>query len=195
MTYDLLPLLVLALLLAGTLLWFIVGAKGHWLAKSVLMVLLCLTSVNVWSAVYQFSGWPSHDELPEKFRLHWAIVQEPSTDSLGSIKLWITGDIKTPFLLKNIDTKQPRAYSIPYGREEHEVIAQGMKMIKDGKIVEISLRGKGEGEAGGDPRTPSGVAGKNKGRPGVGGNYGGPESQGGKLYILPPSGGPQKDND
>lgn len=194
MSYELLPLIILGLFSAATLLWFVIGASGKWFIKAAVIVLFCLVSVNVWSSIYKFSGWPTQDELPEKFRLHWAVITEPKSDNEGGIKLWITSKhIETPILLSTVDKTQPRAYSIPYTRENHQAVSQGVQMVKNGQIVEMSMTGK-QGKGGGGNGKPGNGKATGSGKRGTSGNYGGPESKGGLLYILPPSASPNKDN-
>jgi len=182
MITQLLPLTIFGLALVAMLVWFIIGAKGHWIAKIVLTFILSMSSLAVWNTIYVFSGWPTYEPLPSKFRLHYAVVNEPNRDSLGSIKLWVTSKYEGRSLLENIDKTQPRAYSIPYSRENHKQIKDALQGIKNGQTVEMGMGGKNKG---------GNSKGKSSGRKG-GESDSSPNSKPDGLYILPPSAPPLK---
>lgn len=123
--------------LASSLLWLLIGAKGHWLVKTVFSGAAIAFGLAVWFALESYAGWPTTETLPKKFRLNWAVVNEPV-----AIYVWAS-DVNPPerwwFERKPLDS--PRAYQIPYSRSQHEQTEKALVLIRAGKVV------MGEGDA------------------------------------------------
>jgi hypothetical protein len=113
---------VLLLLLALALLW------SHWprWLKALLAVSVTAFHFFGFGAVHGLLGVPSPDNLPERFVMLAAVVDEPTQKSAGSLYLWINPLIEGKALLA------PRAYKLPYSRELHEQINDGIKKGRDG---------------------------------------------------------------
>ena len=157
-------------IISAILLWFIIGSKGNWLLKAVVIAVTLCFSLGVWNSVAGLQGWPTKEPLPAKFLLHWAVVEEGNkqTDTPGNIYLWVEdiGDKKKnnvfSFLPKEM-TDKPRVYKIPYDRNTHEQLQKALEGMKKGKRFVGENKGQGKfGEAG---------EGKNKGgKPGQNNN-------------------------
>ena len=133
------------ILLGGLILWFVIGTKGYWSLKMILITMTVCFSLFLSQTMEDVRGWPTDDELPNKFRVHWIVVKEPSKadhSEKGGIYLWVT-DLAG-------DGKQPRAYRTEYSREKHEDAQKALGMIMEGKAVAGSRGGDGEGEGEGD---------------------------------------------
>ena len=63
--------------LTALVLWFIIGARGHWALKALIILLTLHISLSVGMSIPNFAGWPSDDPLPKKFLVHWIIIKEP----------------------------------------------------------------------------------------------------------------------
>ena len=89
-------------------------------------------------AIHGIWGIPSTDALPPRFVMMAAVVQEPTTKKPGLLYLWVSrlGD--------NGPALEPRAYQLPYSRELHKQIDEGLKKGRDG----ISQVGTAEIKAG-----------------------------------------------
>lgn len=91
-----------------------------------------------------YTGWPSVDNLPVKFVLIAADVQEPNAQTGAEGKLfWWLRDSALP-------EASPRAYELPYQEELHEKSAEVLEDQKSGaqyvgKIVGSTNGGKGLG--------------------------------------------------
>jgi len=103
-------------------------ARWRWPVKAaatVITVAFCLTS---YVSIPGLLGWPSAHELPEKFLLHAAYVQQPDklSKSKGVIDLWITDarDLARGGV--------PRAYQIPYSPPLHEVVINATAKLGKG---------------------------------------------------------------
>ena len=58
-------------------LWFIIGAKGHWALKAIVIAMTLHFCISIGLSLEGFAGWPSADGLPDKFMVHWIVVEEP----------------------------------------------------------------------------------------------------------------------
>ena len=156
--------------ISSILLWFVIGSKGNWFVKVCVIAATLLFSLVIWNSLEGIQGWPTKDELPAKFLLHWAVVVEDNKDTKepGAIYLWVK-DVEEKenanwfsILPKDI-TKSPRVYKIPYSRKTHEQLQKAIEGIKKGKRYVGENKGKGEiGEEG------EGKEGKGKGKDGKG---------------------------
>ncbi|MGB1091553.1 MAG: hypothetical protein ACPGYX_05475, partial [Oceanobacter sp.] len=95
--------------LAGLLLLAIIHGRLPWLLK----LALVLASVGFYWLSYvgwqQSQGWPSATLLPDKFLLHFSVIDEPDdqTGSDGAIFIWATN------LQGDQLAEEPRAYRMP----------------------------------------------------------------------------------
>ena len=114
---------------------------------AVLILVLLTSRINLWlkcgliiaSSIFYFcsyqgwkqsQGWPAAVSLPNKFLLHYAVIEEPDkkTDNQGSIYLWLTD------LASDQPAAQPRSYRINYLQETHVQVVKAMKKITGGNI-------------------------------------------------------------
>lgn len=160
-------------LITTLVLWYIIGSKGHWVSKAAIILLSLYFCLSVGFSLNELMGWPTKEELPKKFFLHWAVVEEPDpkTGEEGSIFIWTKPlDSTRPkdqgwqdYLLSFYDGEsQPRAHELPYSRELHEQAQEALEMIMGGQSVggiSIGEPGDGEGEGGeGDGEVVEGSA-------------------------------------
>lgn len=181
-----------ALLVITTLmLWFVFYTKGLWITKAIITPTVLFFTVVVWLSMGGLLGWATPEELPEKYQLHWILVQEPIDGDEGGIYLLVNdisiiehSDVRIGGYTSN--TKQPRLYKMPYTREGHKQAERFQKMLKQGKSLFIS-RTKGEGDGDGDGEgNGKGSKGRGTARQGTG-----PGGEGGNQeapfgYLMPP---------
>jgi len=132
------------ILLGGLILWFVIGTKGYWPLKMILITMTVCFSLLLSQTMENVRGWPTDDELPYEFNVHWVVIKEPSKadhNNKGGMYLWVT-DLSG-------DGRQPRAYRSEYSREKHEDAQEALEMIMGGKKVG-GRRGEGEGDGEGD---------------------------------------------
>jgi hypothetical protein len=193
-------------LIAALLLWFIIGSKGHWGSKAAMILLSLYFCLSVGFSVSEFMGWPTRNNLPEKFFVHWLVVDEPDskTGDEGNIYIWLKKnpdvdnehDSWEDYLLSFYDgDSQPRAYRMPYTRDLHEQAQEAIGMIRQGKGVggtREGLEGEGEGEGEGTAKS-KGAGGSNTGN--QNGTDGGSLTRNGGVMFheLPPTKLPDKD--
>ena len=129
--------------LTGLVLWFIIGAKGHWALKAFIILLTLHVCLSVGMSIPKFAGWPSDDRLPDKFLVHWITIKEPDkkTKEDGYIYIWATvlsnqekevEGWKQYLLSFGVqDFTEHRAYRTPYTREGHQRGEDAIKKIKN----------------------------------------------------------------
>ena len=124
----------LALLCVLALLW---SRWPAWL-KGILVVGVTIFYFYADSVVHQLSGWPSPDALPERFVLLAAVIEEPSARTDGALYVWVNAiDDGKP-------TAQPRAYRLPYSKDVHSMLNEGIKKVRQG----VSQMGTSEPKVG-----------------------------------------------
>ncbi len=205
------------LVASALLLWFIIGSRGQWMLKAACIACTMYFGLAVWNSVGSYLGWPTSQEPPSKFQLHWAIVQEPDkqADDPGVVYLWLrkidqddnaadeAQELKEESWLSILgysgNKEQPRCYRLPYTRPLHEQLKQAKRQLAQGKPVigkfsgkgfDTSKQGKGKGKGKGKGGPPGG------GKPGAGNahSYGSGHRDSGEFifYNLPPPKYPDK---
>ena len=169
--------------LAGLILWFIIGSRGHWLLKASVISITLYLCLSVGASIPNFAGWPSDDRLPDKFLVHWILVNEPDkkTKEDGDIYIWAStlsgpkeqayGWWKRYLLSFAIqDPDEPRSYRTPYSTEAHKTAGDAVGKIKAGGSVVGRNNGKGggsgDGEGGKGGKGANGDSGKGQGKGG-----------------------------
>jgi hypothetical protein len=129
-----LSFVVLALLAALALLW------SHWPGwlKGLLVAAVCGFYFFANDAVHGMWGWPSSDALPERFVLLAAVIEEPTTKSAGALYVWLNA------IENGKPLAQPRAYRLPYAKDLHALLNEGIKKSRQG----VSQLGTAEPKAG-----------------------------------------------
>lgn len=131
-----LVLLILSYLLLRTSL----GLKSKILAVAVVSLFYWVQ----YESLQQYTGWPSNDDLPEKFILISAHVQEPASNSHeNGVMYWWVRDSAKP-------DSPPRVFELPYQAEMHEKVVQIVNEQKKGSVYlgrksQQDAAGPGEG--------------------------------------------------
>ncbi|MDO9313615.1 MAG: hypothetical protein Q7T97_03590 [Burkholderiaceae bacterium] len=124
----------LALLCVLALLW---SRWPAWL-KGILVVGVTVFYFYADSVVHQLSGWPSPDALPERFVLLAAVIEEPSAKTDGALYVWANA------IENGKPAAQPRAYRLPYSKDVHSMLNEGIKKVRQG----VSQMGTSEPKVG-----------------------------------------------
>jgi hypothetical protein len=119
--------LVLAFLMLALLAWVVVRhSRWHWGVRACAAGAVVALAFVTYRSYPALLGWPSAAELPERFTLVGAHVEEPNktTQTRGAIYLWVRD------LLAAVDAP-PRAYLLPYTAGLHaKVVAAEVKLRK-----------------------------------------------------------------
>jgi len=83
-------------------------------------------------------GWPAADPLPERWVLLAAVIEEPSANTPGALFIWANA------LDNGRPAAEPRAYRLPYAKDLHALLDEGMKKVRQG----VSQMGTAEPKAG-----------------------------------------------
>ena len=129
-----LSLAALALLCVLALLW------SRWPAwcKALLVVAVSAFYFYADDVVHGLSGWPTPDALPERFVLLAAVIEEPGAKTAGALYVWVNA------IENGKPSALPRAYRLPYAKDLHAMLNEGMKKSRQG----VSLMGTTEPKAG-----------------------------------------------
>lgn len=124
----------LVMLTALALLW------SRWPAWLKTLLVLGVTGFYFYAddALHGLSGLPSRDALPERFVLLAAVIEEPNAKSKGALYVWVNE------LKDGKPAAQPRAYRLPYQKDLHALLNEGMKKVRQG----ISQMGTAEPKTG-----------------------------------------------
>ena len=123
-------------LLAGLLLWFVIGSRGRWWVKLPAIVVTCAFTFAVWHALGSFSGWPSNEKPPARAVLLSSAVDEPR-----AIYVWLLAPTEPGVLDYRPNRGEPRAFRLPYSRELHQQIDRAAALAKQGRPVELRRTG------------------------------------------------------
>jgi hypothetical protein len=123
-------------LIAGLLLWFVIGSRGAWWLKLGTIVVASSFTFAVWDALDSFSGWPTEQHLPSRSLLLSSSVDEPK-----AIYVWVIPPSRSGPLAYNADASEPRAYRLPYSRQLHEQLDRGTAMASKGQPIELRRTG------------------------------------------------------
>jgi len=124
----------LAFLCLLALLW---SRWPRW-AKGLLVVGVTAFLFHADELVHRIGGWPSADTLPERFVLLAAVFEEPNAKAPGALYVWVNA------LENGRPVKEPRAYRLPYAKDLHALLDEGMKKVRQG----VSQMGSAEPKAG-----------------------------------------------
>ena len=92
------------------------------------LIVLAVTALYVFAdrALDEVWGWPGHTALPERFVLLAAVIEEPTKTAPGALYVWVNA------LEKGKPAQRPRAYQLPYSKDLHSLLNEGMKKVRQG---------------------------------------------------------------
>ncbi|MAY43350.1 MULTISPECIES: hypothetical protein [unclassified Neptuniibacter] len=129
MSEELLGLTLAYVFFTALVLLAVIYGRLAWPLKAGLIVIAVVFywfSYNGWK---ETQGWPSQVELPQKFLLHYAVIEEPNeeTGEKGKIYIWLTD------LLNDELAEKPRAYELPYDQAAHSAVEEALKKTRNGQ--------------------------------------------------------------
>jgi len=100
------------------------------------IVVLSSLYIVTYIAIGEMRGWAVAQEPPNPFKLHWAVIEDPSkkTDSDGAI--FILGQSINAY--GGLE-RQPRLYKLPFSPALAQEIENAKKEIEDGKPIEANI--------------------------------------------------------
>lgn len=125
-------LIVAYVAIAALLLSFYFYSTFSTTLKNVTILLVTLFYFFTWYSLEGILGWPSQQDMPDKFRILWIDIQEPQkkNDHEGEIYFWI----KSLNSLELPDGK-PRAYSIGWSEENAQKAEEALSRMEEGEIL------------------------------------------------------------
>jgi hypothetical protein len=118
-------LLAYAGLLFVALLALLWSSWPGWL-KAMLVLGVTVLYFHANGVMHQVWGWPSGEALPERFLLHAAVVDEPTTKRPGGLYVWVSA------IEDGRPAAQPRAYRLAYDKLLHAELNEGTRRIRSG---------------------------------------------------------------
>ncbi len=118
----LLSLVALSFLLLLALLW---SRWPAWL-KGLMIVGVTVFYFFGNEVAHGMWGWPSSDALPERFVLLAAVIDEPTAKRPGAIYVWVNA------MVDGKPAELPRAFRLPYAKDLHALLNEGMKKVREG---------------------------------------------------------------
>ncbi|MEP6720327.1 MAG: hypothetical protein ABJA77_02700 [Variovorax sp.] len=112
----------LVLLVALSLLW---SRWPAWL-KGLLVVSVTAFYFFADDTVHSMWGWPNPDGMPERFVLLAAVIDEPNSKRAGNLYVWVNA------IEDGKPAAQPRAFRLPYSKDLHSLLNDGMKKVREG---------------------------------------------------------------
>jgi hypothetical protein len=117
-----LSFVVLVALLALALLW---SRWPVWL-KGFLLAAVAVFYFWAHDAVLAMWGWPATEPLPERFVLLAAVIEEPNARTAGALYVWVNA------IEGGKPAELPRAYRLPYSKDLHSLLNEGIKKSRQG---------------------------------------------------------------
>ena len=140
---------ILYVLLMILLSWSIIGIKGRWITKGLIIAIAIWFSVTLYYSFHNFMGWPTEETINTQYsQLIWFQIKEPSkvSNHPGAIYLWVR-EIPDSEKIEGLTLKQlsnpmvwftypdetvPRAYKIPYTKKAHRKLREAAEGRKTG---------------------------------------------------------------
>ena len=150
---------ILYVLLMVLLSWSIIGIKGRWITKGLIIAIAIWFSVTLYYSFHNFMGWPTEETISTQYsQLIWFQIKEPSkvSNHPGAIYLWVR-EISTSEKIEGLSLKQlsdpmvwftypdetvPRAYKIPYTKEAHKKLREAAEGRKTGVRTYVEVEKK-----------------------------------------------------
>jgi len=125
---QLTQLAVVYALLAFLVLCACLATRWHWATKAALVLLVSAFYPYSHATLQGISGWPTEAELPRRFLLLAAVFDEPSParGHAGAIYVWVNP------MKDNLPLDMPRVHKLPYEKDLHRILGDGMKKARDG---------------------------------------------------------------
>lgn len=134
------------LILVSVLLWFLIGSRGRWTAKFVLIGAAVWYGIALFYSARQLMGWPSPEAVPPHSQVIAMRIEEPDPQAnhSGAIYIWAdlpSGESGAPddpgtsrwhprSLFETRHPTAPRAYKLPYDREVHRRLIRAQQQVK-----------------------------------------------------------------
>lgn len=130
MSEVLLQLSLAYVFLTALLLLCLICSRIFWGIKAGLILLAMGFYALSYSGWKESQGWPSEAQLPEKFLLHFAVIEEPDQEAgtEGEMFIWLT-DLKGQKM-----ADEPRAYRLPYDQKTHRKLSDALQESRSGNL-------------------------------------------------------------
>ena len=151
---------ILYAIVMSLLCWFIIGVRGRWIIKTLIIALSIWFAVTLAYTFNNFMGWPSEEKFKtETSQIIWFQIIEPSkvSQTPGAIYLWVR-EINPPEKADGLTLQEllnpmywftypdpntaPRSYKIPYTKEKHKKLREAAEGRGKGKVAFLKVEGQ-----------------------------------------------------
>jgi hypothetical protein len=121
----------------------LIRADFHWSLKLLLVMAACILYFVSYQGWREVQGWPVSSNLPTKFQLHAAVIEEPdkASGSPGKLFVWVTN------LEGGKPATSPRAYHLSYQKELHNNLQEALRNLRNG-VVQLGRVSDSDGVTG-----------------------------------------------
>lgn len=119
-----------------------------WKRTLAALILLSFLSILTFFSLTTYRGYPAKQSLLTKQEMISAHIQYPTTHQEGRIFLWLIKTVGEPSKIERYLFKRdrlhetPRAYEIPYTKENEKKIKEAQKAKENGMLVDIENQKK-----------------------------------------------------
>lgn len=130
MNEVLLELTLAYVFLTAIILLSLVYSRILWLLKCVLIIVALVFYWLSYQGWKETQGWPSETELPDRFLLHAAVIEEPEEveGKDGYIYMWLTN------IEKHQLASEPRSFKLDYDSGIHGKLEIALREMKNGNL-------------------------------------------------------------
>ena len=98
--------------------------------KFITIVITSIFYVYTWKGYESVLGWPTFEELPENFKINWAIIEEPNKRlrKAGGLYLWI---VELDESGKKIG--KPRSHNLYWNEDNQRLVQSALHKLQEGE--------------------------------------------------------------
>lgn len=129
--------------------WLFLTSPGRVWVKTLVATLFVVMSTAIAFSFDSFVGYPSSQKIKRDSLLVGVVIREPTPEHEGKIYIWVVEPESKSGPLSIFeykpDYKDPRAYKIPYTKENQKKMQAAKEAMEAGNIVKMGKQGEKEG--------------------------------------------------
>lgn len=137
-------IIVVFFMAIGVWIWHSTITSGLTFKSGAIAVMIILLSVASYWSIKEYRGYPVVDDFQGTKEILFSIVEDPTNERQGRIYLWMrksrSEETTLEKLFKLTFKFQPRAYEIPWTKENAKKIRQAQEQSRKGMRVRIKKK-------------------------------------------------------
>jgi hypothetical protein len=132
MTLAVIALSIAYVVVAALLLSLNMATRYRAAVKVTAIILVTAVYVLAWYGYRGITGWATSEPLPENFRVHWLMIEDPqkSSDKPGAIYMWVRELDEAGFPIG-----APRAHRIPWSDSAARTAEAARASLEAGELL------------------------------------------------------------